>query len=283
MTQCDPTWLFLVFIYAVYCQECVPGLTHLNASSADSWPPCEFKWNLSPSSTLNPNIVIHSDWKKYLQHIDLGYLVINLEWCILPFTDHWSPNFGWICRNAFNVITWTCWCCRSVFKRLGVCRRTTCVLLLATAVTDRKVNHSRQMVCAAKSALGEVSLSPPACVCQWVHACLGRNELMPVTWSAVTGERDPFSQGSLIIFSVWKPICLLTCIVQMWESNSQFEVNTSSQQLHLTPLKPSETSLRSSYSHRDSSGYWKHGEDVCECVHVCVYVTSLMAHSKPFV
>lgn len=43
---------------------------------------------------------------------------------------------------------------------------------------DGKVNHSRQVVCAAKSALGEVGICVCARVCvhQYVHACLGRNE-----------------------------------------------------------------------------------------------------------
>ena len=78
------------------------------------------------------------------------------------------------------------------------------------AVIDGKVNHSRQTVFAAKSALGGVRLGACArvrvCVC--VHPSLGRNELVSATRLGVIAERPGqlgiMGTSSLIIFTVWR-------------------------------------------------------------------------------
>ncbi len=79
-------------------------------------------------------------------------------------------------------------------------------------MTDGKVNHSRQMVCAATAALGEYRLYMCVCVCvfarQCVHACLGYNESVSATRLAVRGKRPGQSgitgNSSLFIFNIWR-------------------------------------------------------------------------------
>lgn len=61
---------------------------------------------------------------------------------------------------------WVCWCS----PRAAVCLPWTCVWIMLRPVIDGKVNHSRQMVCAPKSALGGVTVC--VCVCMYVYECM---------------------------------------------------------------------------------------------------------------